>query len=257
MSKIQPYIKIPRELFKTDRARKKPYDKFHAELDLYNLANFKDNTIHKRGIPIELKPGQVGWSMVGLADRWGWSEQKVKRYLKCLENEGQITLQTSRVSSKITLLNYIKNEGQNDRKTTDKQPNKQPTEYKPINGYINERERALTKSSQLESVKDSFTDLQVKFPDVELETEYEKFTDWMSATGRQYKDYTAGFRNWLRRVDTFDGKQKSAVEFDKTPLGDWKAWCSKCGTLLFYKKSPYPNTYSECCSADILNKKTD
>ena len=95
MSKIQPYIKIPRELFKTDRARKKPYDKFHAELDLYNLANFKDNTIHKRGIPIELKPGQVGWSIIGLADRWGWSGQKVKRYLKCLENEGQITLQTS------------------------------------------------------------------------------------------------------------------------------------------------------------------
>ena len=90
-----------------------------------------------------------------------------------------------------------------------------------------------------------------------MKFEFEKFTDWMSATGRQYKDYTAGFRNWLRRVDTFDGKQKSAVEFDKTPLGGWKAWCSKCGTLLFYKKSPYPNTYSECCSADILNKKTD
>ena len=37
-----------------------------------------------------------------------------------------------------------------------------------------------------------------------MKFEFEKFTDWMSANGKQYEDYEAGFRNWLRKADDFD-----------------------------------------------------
>jgi hypothetical protein len=77
----------------------------------------------------------------------------------------------------------------------------------------------------------------------------------MDSKGKQYKDYSAAFRNWLRRADAFqrrsDGGNK--VEFAKTPSGLWKAYCSKCNTMLLYKKPPYPNTTSECCGVDIYN----
>ena len=65
-------------------------------------------------------------------------------------------------------------------------------------------EERARKSHQMKFIKDSFNDLQGKFPDVDVKFEFEKFTDWMSANGKQYEDYEAGFRNWLRKIDDFD-----------------------------------------------------
>ena len=65
-------------------------------------------------------------------------------------------------------------------------------------------EERAPKSHQMKLIKDSFNDLQGKFPDVDVEFEFEKFTDWMSAIGKQYEDYAAGFRCWLRKTDDFE-----------------------------------------------------
>ena len=70
------------------------------------------------------------------------------------------------------------------------------------NNISEERDR---KSHQMKLIKDSFNDLQGKFPDVDVGFEFDKFTDWMSANGKQYEDYEAGFRNWLRKRDDFEG----------------------------------------------------
>jgi hypothetical protein len=40
--------------------------------------------------------------------------------------------------------------------------------------------------------------LQVKNPRVNVEIELDKFKDWLSSKGKTYKDYPAGFRNWLK-----------------------------------------------------------
>ena len=65
-------------------------------------------------------------------------------------------------------------------------------------------EERARKSHQMKLIKDSFNDLKGKLPDVDVEFEFEKFTDWMSANGKQYEDYEAGFRNWLRKIDDFE-----------------------------------------------------
>ena len=162
------YLKVPRSLFKTDRW-KKPFTKGMADIDLYYLANFKSNVIHKRGIPINLEPGQVGYSMRGLADRWGWSEATVKRYIKCLKNEGQIEVHISKVSTMITLLNYIKNDGQNERKTTDKRRYKRSTEYKLINEDINVGSKVTTNHTPI-----SLTEFTQSYPDLNIDKSYKK-----------------------------------------------------------------------------------
>ena len=84
-----------------------------AFIDLYRLAQFKKGFIIKRGIPIYLKPGQVGWSMVNLGKRWQWSIGKVRRYLNTLEIAGQIELQKTNVSTTITILHWINNDTPN------------------------------------------------------------------------------------------------------------------------------------------------
>ena len=85
------------------------FTKGQALIDLYRLAQFNAGFVIKRGIIINLKPGQVGWSMVNLGKRWQWSIGKVRRYLNTLEIAGQIELQKTNVSTTITLLHWINN----------------------------------------------------------------------------------------------------------------------------------------------------
>ena len=70
--------------------------------------------VMKRGIIIELNPGQIGWSQAELAKRWKRSLGWVRRLLKYLETRGHIALQKTNVSSTITLLHWVKNDTAND-----------------------------------------------------------------------------------------------------------------------------------------------
>ena len=86
------------------------FTKGQALIDLYKLAQFQNGMVHKRGIIIELMPGQLGWSMKSLAKRWQWSIGKVRRFLNYLEKVGHIELQKTNVSTTITLLHWINND---------------------------------------------------------------------------------------------------------------------------------------------------
>jgi len=55
--------------------------------------------------------GQVSISIKGLADRWKWSQGKVKRFLDNLKNGEQIEYQTTNVTTIITILNYDQYQG--------------------------------------------------------------------------------------------------------------------------------------------------
>jgi len=69
------------------------------------------------------------------------------------------------------------------------------------NNILEERDR---KSHQMKLIKDSFNDLQEEFPDVDLKFEFERFSDWMLSIGKQYEDYAAAFRGWLRKIPDFE-----------------------------------------------------
>ncbi len=38
-----------------------------------------------------------------------------------------------------------------------------------------------------------------RYRDVDIEEEFTKFSDYLLQTGKKYKDYQAGFRNWLKQ----------------------------------------------------------
>ena len=66
--------------------------------------------------------------------------------------------------------------------------------------------KAKGKGDQLEEIKSNLEELQTQFPDVNVKFEYDKFVDYLAANGKTYKNYNAGFKNWLRN-DSF-GKAK-------------------------------------------------
>ena len=75
------------------------------------LANHKDGFIRKRGIRVNLKRGDIGWSERELADRWKWSRGKVRRFLSelCSENESKMVQQTVQQNKFITSRYHIVN----------------------------------------------------------------------------------------------------------------------------------------------------
>ena len=70
------------------------------------MANHTDGIIRSRGISVPVSRGQVGTSEVVMADKWGWSRGKVRRFLAELRKQGQIVQQNSNVNSLITITNY-------------------------------------------------------------------------------------------------------------------------------------------------------
>lgn len=110
MEPIPNYFYINRALLESNRWLAEPFTRAQAWVDLIGLARHNDGYMRIRGIKIELKRGQVGRSQLTLAKRWRWSRKKVKRYLNELENDGDVTQQTthqnSNVTTVITILRY-------------------------------------------------------------------------------------------------------------------------------------------------------
>ena len=83
-----------------------PFTKAQAWIDLILIANYKDGFIMVRGIQVDLKVGQVGWSEPKLAEKWRWSRSKVRGFLKLLEKEQQIIIEKNNVTQVLTIVNY-------------------------------------------------------------------------------------------------------------------------------------------------------
>ena len=125
---MQGWIKIHRQLSGSKLWLEEPFTRGQAWLDLILLANHKDGWILVRGIKMDIKRGQVGWSQVTLARRWRWSQGKVKRYLKLLENVEQIEQQKNNISLLITLKNYDKYQNNGEQTGMKRRANGEQTE---------------------------------------------------------------------------------------------------------------------------------
>jgi hypothetical protein len=105
---VEGYFLIHRSLFDNDLWKHKPFCYGAAWIDLIGLANYKDGFILVRHMRIPIKRGQVGWSIVKISVRWGWSRTAVKTFLNILEIEQQIEQQKNNITSIITIINYDK-----------------------------------------------------------------------------------------------------------------------------------------------------
>lgn len=93
MSKTGSYIKIDRGLKNNVIWLEKPFSKGQAWVDLLILTQGIDRDVLVRGKIQNQKRGNVYTSIVFLANRWGWSRNKVYRFLEDLTNAGMIVIQ--------------------------------------------------------------------------------------------------------------------------------------------------------------------
>lgn len=85
-----------------------PFSKRDAWIDLILMANHKDNEILFNGNVIIVKRGQLVTSEMKLANRWHWSKDKTRRYIKLLEKLGMLTKESTTTHTTINIVNYCK-----------------------------------------------------------------------------------------------------------------------------------------------------
>ena len=100
------WISLHRQIQDSFLWQDKPFGMGQAWVDLLLLAYHEDTKKVWRGELKEYKRGTVNVSISFLAERWGWSWRRVKRFLKLLENDGMITQSVTRRDTVIFLTNY-------------------------------------------------------------------------------------------------------------------------------------------------------
>lgn len=83
-----------------------PFSQGQAWIDLIMLANYEDKKMPYKGKIITCERGTVNLSISYLANRWGWSRDKTRRFLKLLESDGMVTVNATTHRTTVTIENY-------------------------------------------------------------------------------------------------------------------------------------------------------
>lgn len=112
---------------------KKPFDPARAWIDLILDANHDDGKVFTGSSLVKIKRGQDWVSVRSLAERWGWSKDRVRKFLKTLESDSMIRINTTPFGTLLTIVNYdnfqIRQDSKRDAKKT---PTRTQTGRKPV-----------------------------------------------------------------------------------------------------------------------------
>lgn len=121
MSTDKGFIKVYRDIRDHWIWSEKPFDRAHAWIDLLMLANHEKKVIMFDGFPITVKRGQHMTSLSILAERWGWSRFKTKRFLDALKSQQMIDKERNSRGTLLTIVNYGDYQGsRNSKRNTEK-----------------------------------------------------------------------------------------------------------------------------------------
>ena len=100
------WIKLHRKILDCFIWQDKPYDKARAWIDLLLIAMHHDKKMLIDDEVVMIQRGSFMTSIVKLADRWGWSRNKVVRYLDMLESEQMLNTKRTPKGTLITIVKY-------------------------------------------------------------------------------------------------------------------------------------------------------
>jgi|GEM_PF-2526108 len=100
------YIKIYRKSLNSEIFLELPFDKWHAFMWLLLKARRFPTVCILKGQKIELNQGQLICGIETMAKEWGWSENKVRRFLKLLKSLEMIQADGTPNGTLITIENY-------------------------------------------------------------------------------------------------------------------------------------------------------
>lgn len=105
------WIKLDRNLLDHPLWKEKPFTKGQAWIDILFYVHWKNNTDRVGGKKKRSKPGQRWTTLSTLAERWGWSKESVRRFLRKLECDASVSLYVTADGTRLTVENWAKYQG--------------------------------------------------------------------------------------------------------------------------------------------------
>ena len=146
------FIKLDRNIF--EHWIFQDAEKFRAFVDLIQLARWKDEKLLIGNELIIIPRGSYYTSELKLAERWGWSRNKTREFLKLLESEKMIAKKGTSKGTTVTVENYrvYQDEGTTKDTTKEHQKDNEKTTEGTSNGQQKDSER-YTKEEYKEYIK--------------------------------------------------------------------------------------------------------
>lgn len=128
---MQGWISIHRQIKDNFIWKQKPFSKGQAWIDILLRVNHQPKKVPIGNQIIEVEEGQTIWSILDMADSWGWSRKKVDNFLKLLEKEQMLYNKRTTKYTTLTVINWglYQNEEQ------------QKEQQKSINGTSKEQQK--------------------------------------------------------------------------------------------------------------------
>jgi len=220
------YVKLWRKIQQNDFWTSEKFTRGQAWVDLLLMASHKDVFYYKRGIRVDLKRGQVGKSIVELADRWKWGRSKVNRFLDELEIAQQIVQQKNKVTTTIIIRNYDEYNQQTEQQTEQQivqQTVQQTNTYKNVKEVLKNVKEVKNEKKIKKFVTPSLQEAETYIQEQNLSVNATTWYSFYEANGwkvgrNPMKNWKASLSYWNNNSNTGQGfkeKEKSSAQKEK------------------------------------------
>ncbi len=190
-------------------------DYLRAWIWLLLHANHKPKTIFTSAAPVEVKRGEVVSSLSHLSSAFGWGIKRTRTFLRWLEKDGLIVIETSSKWTKITICKYDKYQYAGHHKGTPKAKNKTHIGQAKDNqgatnnngnneNHDNKGDKTRFTPPTLDEVVEYFSTLELKpgataKVEAEIFHNYYKSKGWVVGDRAKMKDWRGSAQNWVKR----------------------------------------------------------
>lgn len=194
----------------------KPFSSGQAWIDLLMLANHAEKKVLIGKELVTVPPGSLISSEPKLAERWGWSRTKVRKFLTLLQEDKMLVKETDNKKTTLTLVNYevygfletAEEQQKNIKRTAEEQQKNTNNNVNNINNIKNIKKKDTTNVVSKEKAErfspPTLDDVKAYCQEKGLSNvDPEKFVDFYSSKGwmvgkNKMKDWKAAVRNWSR-----------------------------------------------------------
>ena len=238
--------------------RGRQYSRFEAFVYMLLKANHKDNEVLIGNQKIQVKKGSFITSQKKLMKEFNWGTSRLRNFLKLLQNDDMIEINTNAISTYITINNYkalqglqTANKSEANRKQIDSESQTKTNNNVNNDNNVNKKEIFIKKVFEFEKEYDKET--------------LDEFIDYwteknMSGTKMKYQmqktfDVSRRLKRWVKNSKDWNVKPKSNIsEYKTSTSGHYIGYCDKCNQSSFYKEFNLKGD-SACCSAKINPKR--